>query len=91
MRDIKELRKVLHLTQKELAKKLKVHTLTVSRWERGIRKPQAQYERKMERLLKRRIKYLADVFTVGITSNSRTELMKKFAKLTYEGIDTPHE
>jgi len=75
MRDIKELRKVLHLTQKELAKKLDVHPLTISRWERGIRKPQAKYERRMEKLLSRRLRNLANIFEVASTGQGRCELL----------------
>ena len=76
MRDIKELLKVLHLTQKELAEKLGVHILTVSRWERGIRKPKARYERKLEQLLKKRMEYLAKIFPIGYGGKSRIELIK---------------
>ena len=76
MRDIKELRNVLHLTQKELAQKLDVHVLTVSRWERGIRKPQAKYERKLEQLLKKRMGYLAKIFPIGLDGKGRVDVVQ---------------
>lgn len=76
MRDIKELRNVLHLTQKELAQKLDVHVLTVSRWERGIRKPQAKYERKLEQLLKKRMEYLAKIFPIGLDGKGRVDVVQ---------------
>ena len=76
MRDIKELRTILHLTQKELAKKLDVHVLTVSRWERGIRKPQAKYERKLEQLLKKRMEYLAKIFPIGLDGKGRVDVIQ---------------
>ncbi len=50
-KDILALRtKKLLLTQRELAVKLKVHWLTISKWERGITKPGLQSIRKLNRL-----------------------------------------
>jgi DNA-binding transcriptional regulator YiaG len=39
-RELKALRGRLKMTQAELAKELKVDVMTVSRWERGLRKIQ---------------------------------------------------
>jgi len=49
--EIKALRKSLGLHQKEFANRLKVDTITVSRWERGIQKPSPVLIRKLERLM----------------------------------------
>ena len=51
--DIRELRKKLELTQHELADKLRVETLTVSRWERGQCRPSFQAQRQLNRLAKK--------------------------------------
>ena len=48
---INELRARLGLTQKELATRLKVDTLTVSRWERGVQTPTLRAITKMQRLI----------------------------------------
>ncbi len=47
---IKELRKKFGLTQTQLAKKLDVHPLTVSRWERGEIHPHSAMLKKLHRL-----------------------------------------
>jgi len=49
-KDISKLRKELKLTQKELAARVKVDAITVSRWERGEQKPSPQAERQLTRL-----------------------------------------
>ena len=48
-KQIQALRKKLGLTQKEFALRLKVETMTVSRWERGASRPGLDYVRRMER------------------------------------------
>ncbi len=48
--EIKELRKRLGLTQKELAAKVKVDAITVSRWERGEQHPTLKVLRRLNRL-----------------------------------------
>lgn len=48
--DIKKLRKLLKLTQKELAEKLGVDVITVSRWEREESKPSNLAKRQLARL-----------------------------------------
>ena len=53
-KDIKNLRKTLGLTQKELAARVKVDAITVSRWERGEQRPSSQAARQLARLSKRR-------------------------------------
>jgi len=50
---IKTLRKKLGLTQKELAARVRVDAITVSRWERGEQKPSSQAERQLTRLKKK--------------------------------------
>lgn len=50
--DIKLLRKRLDLTQKEFGDKLGVHSVTVTRWERGSFEPSALAYEKLNRLLK---------------------------------------
>ncbi len=52
-KDIRELRKSLGLTQKELASRVRVDAITVSRWERSEQKPSPQAERKLGRLTRR--------------------------------------
>ena len=54
--DVKELRVKLKLTQKELAKKLHVEIITVSRWEHGTAKPNQASVRKLRRLLSKVVK-----------------------------------
>ena len=49
---INELRTRLGLTQKELATRLKVDAITVSRWERGSQAPTLRAIAKMQRLIK---------------------------------------
>ena len=51
--EIKTLRKRLGLTQKELAARVRVDAITVSRWERGEQRPSEQAERQLARLSKR--------------------------------------
>jgi len=51
--DIRTVRERLHLTQIEFAKLLDVDAITVSRWERKLRKPQPVHRRKLERLEKK--------------------------------------
>lgn len=48
--EIKQLRKRLGLTQKELAARVKVDAITVSRWERNEQKPSSQAQRQLARL-----------------------------------------
>jgi len=48
--DIKALRKKLKMTQRELADKLSVDPITVSRWERMERLPSRLAMRQLERL-----------------------------------------
>ena len=49
---INELRAQLGLTQKELATRLKVDAITVSRWERGVQTPTLRAITKMQGLIK---------------------------------------
>ena len=51
--EVKELRELLILNQKEMAELLGVEMGTISRWERGLRRPRAVHRRKMARLLKK--------------------------------------
>ena len=51
--EIRELRRKLELTQRELADRLKVEAITVSRWERGQCKPSFQAQRQLNRLAKK--------------------------------------
>lgn len=51
-KEIKALRKKLKLTQKELAARVKVDAITVSRWERGKQKPSPLAKRQLARLVK---------------------------------------
>ena len=50
--DIRELRRKLKLTQQELAKKLGVDVITVSRWEREEARPSRLAQRELARLLR---------------------------------------
>ena len=50
-RDIRELRESLGLTQKELAARLKVDSITVSRWERNEQKPSNLAQKQLARLV----------------------------------------
>jgi DNA-binding transcriptional regulator YiaG len=47
---IKTLRKKLDLTQKELAERLGVHVITVTRWETGAFEPSGLAAKELERL-----------------------------------------
>lgn len=48
--NVKGLRKLLKLSQKELAEKLRLDVGTISRWERGEQLPRPLHLRKMDRL-----------------------------------------
>jgi len=48
-----QVRKALGLTQKELAAKLKVDAITVSRWERGAQRPAQGVLKRLERLARK--------------------------------------
>jgi len=48
--DIKQLRMRLGLTQKELATRLKLDAITISRWERGTQRPSNLARRQLTRL-----------------------------------------
>ena len=52
--DIKAIRKTLKLSQEELAEKLGVHEMTVSRWERKTAKPSMLAIRQINRLMRKR-------------------------------------
>lgn len=52
-KEIKALRGKLGLTQKELAARVRVDAITVSRWERGEQHPSALAERQLSRLAKK--------------------------------------
>lgn len=52
-KEIKQLRQSLGLTQKELAARVRVDAVTVSRWERGQQKPSPQATRQLNRLAKK--------------------------------------
>ena len=52
MNEVKMLRELLMLSQEELALILNVDTGTVSRWERGLRRPRPVHKRRMARLRK---------------------------------------
>ncbi len=45
-----KLRKSLRLTQEQFALKLGVHKLTVSRWERGDKRPSKLADRQLKRI-----------------------------------------
>jgi DNA-binding transcriptional regulator YiaG len=51
--EIKEVRKSLGITQGEMARKLKVDPMTVSRWERGEQRPTKKAERQISRLARK--------------------------------------
>jgi len=48
--DVRELRKQMGLTQAELAHKMDVDSITISRWERGETKPHRASVKKLMRL-----------------------------------------
>jgi transcriptional regulator with XRE-family HTH domain len=48
--DVKDLRTRLGLTQKEFAKKLGVHAITIIRWEKGTSNPHPVWMDKLENL-----------------------------------------
>ena len=50
---VKELRERLGMTQAEFAREVGVDSITVSRWERGIRKPTPVAAKMLEMLAKR--------------------------------------
>lgn len=50
-KEIKTLRESLGLTQKELAARVKVDAITVSRWERNEQKPSNHAKRQLARLV----------------------------------------
>ena len=54
-KEVKNLRKKLGLTQKELAARMKVDAITVSRWERGEQRPSQLAERKLNKLAKKEV------------------------------------
>ena len=49
-KEIKELRKKLGLTQKELAARMKVDAITVSRWELGKQRPSCLAKQQLQKL-----------------------------------------
>jgi len=49
--EVKKLRKSLGLTQKEMAARLKVDAITVSRWERNEQTPSSVAQRQLARLV----------------------------------------
>lgn len=49
-KEIRNLRKRLGLTQKELAARVRVDAITVSRWERGEQRPSKLAQRQLKRL-----------------------------------------
>ena len=51
--EVKALRKVQGLTQEKFAKKIGVHSLTVSRWERGEMSPRGMALQALERMARR--------------------------------------
>jgi len=52
----KDLRKKLKLTQEQLANKLGVDKQTISRWERGERRPSPLAKRQIDRLSKIKVR-----------------------------------
>ena len=52
-KEILKLRKSLGLTQKELAARVKVDAITISRWERGEQRPSSQAQRQLIRLTRK--------------------------------------
>ncbi|MBW2562174.1 MAG: helix-turn-helix domain-containing protein [Deltaproteobacteria bacterium] len=51
--EIKKLRLSKRLSQAEFAEKLGVAPMTVSRWERGVKRPRLPSQRKFDRLVKK--------------------------------------
>ena len=51
--DIKDLRKRLNLTQKQMADKVGVAEFTILRWEKGISRPSQLAQRRLQRLHKK--------------------------------------
>ena len=49
-KEIKQLRERLNLTQPELAYKLDVAPMTVSRWERGVCSPHKNFIKQMKKM-----------------------------------------
>ena len=49
--EIKNIRRGLGLSQPEFGRRLKVASITISRWERGIQKPKPALLRKLNRLV----------------------------------------
>ena len=52
-KQLKELRKKMGLKQDDVARLMDVDPLTISRWERGERKPMPVHLRKIERIKKK--------------------------------------
>ena len=52
-KEIAKLREQLNLTQRELADRLKVDAITVSRWELGTSRPQPGARKRLERLARK--------------------------------------
>ncbi len=52
-KDLKQLRKRMGITQEDVGKLMDVDPLTISRWERGTRKPMPVHLRKIERIKKK--------------------------------------
>ena len=52
-KQLKELRKKMGLKQEDFARLMDVDPLTISRWERGERKPMPVHLRKIERIKKK--------------------------------------
>lgn len=50
---IREIRRRLNLTQPELAERLRVSVMTVSRWERGASKPMPTFEHQLNQMAAR--------------------------------------
>ncbi|QBX08223.1 XRE family transcriptional regulator [Streptococcus gallolyticus] len=69
---IKELRKKKKLTQEELAQKINVTKLTISRWERGERVPKSDKAQQLAKLFGVSISYL-----LGYTQNNSLEFSQK--------------
>ena len=52
--ELKKLRKKMGIRQEDFAKMLDVDPLTISRWERGERRPMPVHLRKIERIKRKR-------------------------------------